>query len=460
MNKSLDLSIRRMFGFLAATFCLLSLVDGIFPQLQMYLSGGHMLVGNSVIKAVLLATAVLGCLIHTKGQSADLPISTWLLCIGFLLADGLYLTSSRGMSPFDVLQSYNGYYVLLLIGPALLAFRGAAPARVIIRYTVFLLVVCAVIGVAQYLLAKPILYTRSGDGSFSVQSWEFFGKVRAFSLFSSALEFGIFCALCGALGVSLSRTMPTKGWLLVFFSGIACLTTLTRLCYLLFICACVYARILTFGRKPARGLWQPLLYLVLGIATLLAGLVSFTSGEGAALQDSSSVIDRAVQWTYYYDLIARATLTDRMFGLGIVQNDKILPLFPMAIDNIPLALVLHIGFVGLLLFGILLIKMWLYLRREALATQQPFIVAAASLWATLGCAGLFNITFSSFGAVFAIAVLCERNQLIKRRKLITVSTGEKNDQALSLRLLGPITKQSDVWNVSRAIKLKGSTTCI
>lgn len=437
MNEPLDLSVRRLFAFLAVTLCLLSLVDGVFPQLQMYLLGGQLLVGNAAIKGVLLATAAFGCLIPMRAR-LELPILTWLLCIGFLIAEILYLTSSCGMSLLNVLQSYNGYYPLLLIGPALLTFRGAVPERVIIRYTVFLLLVCAVIGVAQYLLAKPILYTRSSDGSFSVQSWQFWGQVRAFSLFSSALEFGIFCTFCGALGIALSRTRPMKGWLLVALSGTACFATLTRLCYLLFICACSYAWILTFGRKPARGLWQPLLYFVLGIATLLAGLASFVSGEAAALQDPSSLIDRVVQWAYYYDLLAHATLAERLFGFGIVQNDKVLPLFPMVIDNLPLALVLHIGAVGLLLFGILLVKMWLYLRRKALATQEPMIVAAASLWATLTCAGIFSITFSSFGAVFAIAILCERNPSITQRQMTRTKTPENRDEILRRSMLGTL----------------------
>lgn len=372
-----------------------------------------MLVGNIAIKIPLLAIAVLGYLVYTRDEVAGLPVLSWLLCIGVLFADIFYLTSSFKMSITDVLQSYNGYYVLVLIGPALLAFHGALPERVVIRCTAAILIVCALIGVAQYLLAKPILYTKSNDGSFTVQSWDFFGQVRAFSLFSSALEFGIFCAFCGALGVSLCRTMRGKGLLLFALSALACFTTLTRLCYLLFLCACFYAWILTFGRKPSRGLWQPFLFFLLGVATLLGSLTSLASGEND-LQNASSVIDRAVEWAYYYDLFAHASLKERLFGLGIVQNEKILTSLALPIDNVPLAVVLHIGIAGLVVFGILLIRMWLYLRRQALKTQQPFTIAAASLWATLACAGIFNIIFSSFGAVFAIAVLCESNFVRQR----------------------------------------------
>jgi hypothetical protein len=410
VNELLNFPISRLVSILAAILCFLSLVDGAFPQFQMYLLDGHMLVGNVALKAALLSTAALGFVMRPKFQFAGLPMYAWLLCVGFLVADTSHLIFSRGMSIVDVLQSYNAYYLLLLIGPVLSTFRGAVSERLIINCTVVFFLVCAPVGAIQYFTAQPILYTQSADGAFSVQSWYFLGEVRAFSLFSSALEFGIFCALCGGLGVALTRTLPIRGALLFSLSALACFTTLTRLCYLLFLCVSTYALVLTFGKRPRRGLLLPLLYGVLGISTLVIGLGSFTRGEDVKLQDASSLVDRIVQWAYYTDLIAHADLEDQLFGVGIVQNEKILPLYPMAIDNVPLALVLHIGIAGLVFFGILMIKMWLYARRLALATQRPFLIAAASLWATLACAGIFNITFSSFGIVFTLAILCEKGQ--------------------------------------------------
>jgi hypothetical protein len=412
VNELLNFPISRLVSIFAAILCFLCLVDAAFPQLQMYLLDGHMLAGNVVLKAALLATAALGFLMRPKAQFAGLPMYTWLLCVGFLVADISHLIFSRGLSIVDVLQSYYAYYLLLLIGPILSAFRGEVSERVIIKCTVVFFLVCAPVGAVQYFTAQPILYTESADGAFSVQSWNFFGEVRAFSIFSSALEFGIFCALCGALGVALSRTLPIRGALLCGLSALACFTTLTRLCYLLFLCVCTYALVLTYGKRPRRGLWLPLLYCVLGISTLAVGLGSFVTGEDVKLQDASSLVDRIVQWAYYSDLLVHVNLGDQLFGVGIVQNEKVL----MPIDNVPLALVLHIGIAGMVLFGILMIKMWLYLRRQALATEQPFLIAAASLWATLACAGIFNITFSSFGTVFALAILCEKGQRRKVKK--------------------------------------------
>jgi hypothetical protein len=314
----------------------------------------------------------------------------------------------------DVLQSYNAYYLLLLIGPVLVPFRGAVSERIITRCTVYSFLVCAAIGIAQYSAAQPLLPTDSADGAFQVNSWIFVGQIRAFSLFTSSMNFGMFCALCGALGIALLRRMPVRGILLFIVSGVACFSTLTRLCYLVFVCTCFYALVLTFGKRPARGLWYPVLFFVIGISTILIGLRSSNSDTGD-LQDTASLIQRITQWTYYSELILQSSPPEKVFGAGIVQNEKLLSLYPMIIDNTPLALVLHIGVVGLVLFGVLMIKMWLYLRRKALATEQPFLIAAASFWATLACAGIFNIVFSSFGAVFALAILCEKDLSTQRR---------------------------------------------
>ncbi len=413
MNNFLDLSIYRLIAFVVFIICLLSLLDAAIPQLQLLLLGHVLAGGNSIVKITLLLAVTLGTSLFPRIRGAELPLRLWLICIVYLMADVPHLIQSRGMTLGDVFLSYNAYY-LLLIGPALLAFRGALPERVTIRYTLLAFWVCAAIGLAQYATNRPILQTETADGSFTVVSWEFFDQVRAFSLFTSSMNFGIFCGLCGALGVALYRNQRVKGAFVFIVSAIACYITLTRLSYLIFICVCTYALVLTFGKKPGRGLYYPLLYFALGMLTIAIGL-GFSVGDTNNLRDPGSLISRIEQWGFYYELLLHTSVTDLLFGLGIVQNEKILPLFPMVIDNTPLALVLHIGFVGLALFGTLMVKMWLYLRREALTSRQPFMIAAASLWASLACAGIFNIVFSSVGTVFALAILCAKAPSIAPR---------------------------------------------
>jgi hypothetical protein len=407
LNEVLNLSFYRLLAFLVAVTCFLTLVDGAIPQFELFLLG-RVVIGGALAKGVLLAATAFGFLIHPTLRLSNLPFVTWLLCIAYLLAEIPYLHYMCGMSFGDALVSYNGYYSLLLIAPVLVMFHDTVPERVIIEGAILLFLVCAAIGFAQYITARPILFTESADGAFQVNSWGFFDQVRAFSLFTSAMDFGMFCALSGALGIALTRAYPISGTLLFIISAMACFTTLTRLSYLVFMCVCFYAAVLIFGKNPKRGRWQPLLYFGLGISTILVGLSPLISGDASNLQDPGSLIMRIGQWAFYADLLTHSSLAQLLFGVGIVQNDKILPLFPMVIDNVPLALVLHIGIIGLALFGTLLVKMWLYLRSEALVTRQPFVIAAASVWAALACAGIFNIVFSSFGAIFTLVILCEK----------------------------------------------------
>ena len=407
LNAFLALSEYRVLALLASTLCFLSIVDASIQQFQMYLLGGRIIFGASLIKIVLLGVVMLGCVSHPKIKISAIPLLTWLLCIVYLIFEVVYLNLTCGLSVSDILASYNSYYLLLLIGPAIVIFRGTVSQRTLIRCSVLIFAVCAMVGAAQYLTASPILYTESLDGSFSIPSWRFIGEIRAFSFFGSAMAFGLFCAFSGALGIALTRTMPIRATFLFIASGLACYTTLTRVCYLIFFGACVSSLVFTFGKKPSRGHWQPLLWFLLGISTILIGINSVTGADVNTLQDSGSLLARLDQWVYFSDLFLHSSPVHQMFGLGLVQSESLSSLYGMVIDNTVLALLLHIGVIGLVLFGALLTKIWMYLRCQATTTQQPFVIAVASLWATITCVGMFNIVFSAFGATFALAILCE-----------------------------------------------------
>ncbi len=409
-KRARHVSMYHLLATVAAVACLLTIVDGVIPQFQMHAFGGHMPIGNVLAKIVLLFSLALGVLLRPRITLRGLPISAWKVCVAFLALEIGYLVFGRDMTLGDVLQSYNAYYLLPLIGPAVLPFRGAVSERVLLRCIISLFLVSAAIGFAQYFTRQPLLYTQSADGAFTVWSYQFFDSVRAFGLFSTAMNFGLFCSLCGALGIALCAEHPVRGISLTLLSAFSCYTTLVRTCYLMFFCACTYAALITFGRKANRGLWQPLLYFGLGIATILYGARSMGSDSSDGLENATSLIDRLIEWTYYTQLFVRSSPAAQLFGLGLVQNDKVslAQSTPAAIDNLPLALTMHIGLIGLVVFSVLLVRMWLSLRRAALTDRQPFIVAAASLLATLGCSGTFNMMLSPFGAVFALSILCER----------------------------------------------------
>lgn len=402
------LNPREFLALTAMTATLLASVGGALPQLQMFLLGGHMLT-NVFAKVTLVVALVLGLLARPRTDITGLPIVAFAIAIGYLILDVGYLITACRLSPSDIWQSYNGYYAYFFLAFGCVAFRGMIPERLLIRYTVFSLVICACIGIAQHFTGRPLLYTESLEGNFIVQSWEFFESVRAFSLFSSGLDFGAFCALCGALGVAMSRKHRLQGVLITALSALACYTTLTRVAYLLFFGACMCSAVITFGKDPKRGFWQPLVYLLVGAVTMVLGLRSFATDDTTTdLQSASSVFERLVEWTYYTDQLMHSSLDHQLFGLGIVQGGNDSTVAP--IDNVPLSLILHIGIVGMVIFCTLLFTMWLFLRREALTRQQPFIIAVASMWATLACEGLFQTLLSQYGCCFALALLCSRHE--------------------------------------------------
>lgn len=408
-KSGLAVSEYKLLAFFAFFCCLAIFISALIQQFQMILLGGRVVIGNSLLKAGLLAVILFGCLLRPKLSAGGLPITSWLFCLLYLAGISAYLIFGCGMSASDVMVSYYDYYFIFLVGPALIVFRGALSEKLLLRISLIMFFICALLALAQHLTNSPILPTESADGSYTVESWNFFGQVRAFSLFGSALEFGLYCAFAGALGVAFSKSMPVRGTLLTILSGVMCYLTLTRLSYLIFFGACLTAFVLTYGKKPWRAQIHPFIYAILGLLTIAWALRSFIGGSIES-QDVASTVDRVTQWVFYYDMLQHVTWIQLLFGSGIVQIDTILPKYPMLIDNVPLALVLHIGFVGLLLFIILTVKMWLYLRREAIDTKQPFFIAIASIWAMFICGGIFNILFAVYGSIFGLAVLCERKQ--------------------------------------------------
>jgi hypothetical protein len=381
-------------------------VNGLLPQVEMTLLGGNVPLTASATSVTLILLFGCGLVLRPSVSLQNFPVRFWVVCLVFLLFEVPYL-QTQGMKFQEVLGSYNEYYFLLMCAPAVLIYRGTLSERGLLWPVYALLVLCAVVGIAQYGFSQPILRTESVNGLYSVSSWEFMGGIRAFSFFTSSLVFGLFCSFCGALGVARLRRSRIVGTLLIVISGAACFATLTRLTYLVYLCAITYATVLVFGRKPRRGLLLPVLFFFLGVSTILVGMLSLFGDSAGKLQDAGTLMERAEEAQFYGGKIVDASWTERLFGLAILTDkDK----NPIPIDNVPLAIMLHTGLIGMFLLGALMIQFWLYLRREAIENQHPMVIAAASLCSTLPCGGLFNVVMMQFGIVCALALFASEKR--------------------------------------------------
>ena len=105
----------------------------------------------------------------------------------------------------------------------------------------------------------------------------------------------------------------------------------------------------------------------------------------------------------------------KLFGLGFCQADKpvIVPrrddflgkASTVLVDNLYLALTLHIGLVGMVVIVALLWAMWRCLRKETIKRPTPLLIGISSFWATFLMTGMFNVQPALYGFWFLIGIL-------------------------------------------------------
>ena len=209
-----------------------------------------------------------------------------------------------------------------------------------------------------------------------------------------------------------------RGWVkgvpLYLLAAACCYTTRTRVVYLELIFATLAAVTFTFGRRPRRMIWQPFIGLVLGSVIAFSGIAKLV-GETASVYDPSSLELRLQQWETYGAQIWHATIPQELFGLGYSQaekpvivpvNDEMAGQFSNTlIDNMYLALMLHIGLVGMVVIVALFWAMWRRLRIETVRRPAPLLIGIASFWSTFLLTGMFNIQEALYGFWFLIAIM-------------------------------------------------------
>jgi hypothetical protein len=292
------------------------------------------------------------------------------------------------------------------------------------RILVCIFLVCAVIGWAQVAFQSSIVRLASNDGNFRIYTsyWIAAGDtaidrtIRAFSVFGSSLEYGTFVVLIGAIGIGMCGR--PNGWIkgvpLYLLAGACCYSTLTRTVFLQFVFATIAALTFTFGRSPRRMIWQPLIGLVVAVAIAFGGMFQKMS-EHRSLTDTSSLDLRVLQWGTFGSQWLRATLPQQLFGLGFCQAEKplIIPAddiqigkaYSVLIDNMYLAVTLHIGLIGMVLIVGLFWALWRRLRVETIERPTPLLIGIAAFCSTFLLDSMFNIFPAQYGFWLLIALM-------------------------------------------------------
>lgn len=378
-------------------------VSGGLEQLQMFLWGGQILFSSAILKIVLALMVVVAILLRGRFEP-PLALPAIITFVAYLAFDGIYLIFGQNLSVKDLLQSYNGYYGLLLLAP----FAGAAGFRisekVLIRILLFIFAICAFVAIAQYVVNLPIVPTSSADGTFNVLVWNRSPHIRVFSVFSAPDLLGCFAAFMAALATAMFF-QPGRRFLAIAVFSVAiavCYMTVVRTALLQCVFSVISAFVFCTSRKTGWQKFLPFLWLFLGSLTLVfAFFRSQSGGVDASLTDTSTFMVRLFEWRYYLGEYSSASGVAKLFGLGIFQGghvDSAASVVP--IDNIYIVALMHIGFIGLVVTVILLWSMSSSLARIADVSKSPLAIAVSSFWSVVWVNGLTqNFTFY-FAAIF------------------------------------------------------------
>ena len=409
-------------AFLAMVACI---VNCALPQIEMLFTGGRCPVPIAVIKICSFGLLTLLTLAYGRLDLSAFPTGMWLVAMTYLSLDFVYLWLWGDKSPVDLIFDYNAYYCPLIFAPLACAFTGRLSERTATRILISIFMVSAAIGWAQYILQVPVVQLASSDGNFRIYAswWTAVGyavrgtrAIRSCGIFGTAFEYGSFVVPIAGIGIGMCGRPGgrTKGIALYLFAVACCYSTMTRTVFLQLIFATIAALTFTFGRSPRRVIWQPLIGLVVAVAITFGGIAKLVGTE-RSLTDSSSIELRLQQWGMYGLELLHSTLPQKLFGLGFCQAEKplIIPVdditvggaYSVLVDNMYLALTLHIGLIGMLVIVALMWAMWRRLRIETIKRPTPLLIGIASFCSTFLLNNMFNVSPALFGFWFLIAIM-------------------------------------------------------
>lgn len=405
--------MRRYLGFIITALFFFILIDGALPQAQIAIFSGRVLIQNIILKLLLTICLSMGFLAFTYKTGSiiwhkilSLP---YLLFITYLT---IHLLLFRGNYSLDyLLFSYNAYYYFILIIP--FASYILLTSGYFNRWLLVSSIPLLAIGYSQYWLKAALLPLKSDEGYFQVISWEYYDRIRAFSLFSSGLAYGHFLALLGALiMIFMVRSRHVYRMAAILFFAIvvfACYTTFTRNIYIEFVFTVFTAFVLTRNADARMGpsgitgkllVFMPVIYGIAAAAVVYAGqLYLLTTTRDSLVVKDDSLKMRLLEWAYYFPLWTRNGLQQLLFGTGLIQGSRISvdDAFVPDIDNSFLAVGVHIGLIGLLLWMFFMWETWKWLlhfvRKDP---DNSAVLAIAAFWSTWVSSGLFNSTLSLY----------------------------------------------------------------
>lgn len=294
-------------------------------------------------------------------------------------------------------------------------FESSVNERLVLRLVMGLFWPLAILGIWQGLTNHSIVPTKSLGHYFKVLAWDFFGRVRAFSLFNSASAFGHFLAWVAAIWVAAISQWRKINKLLAAAGLVTTLVvtymTLTRATYVEVLLALTTATLIAFLKWPNRRLsllW--VVYMALGFFVAFGApeIIAGLRGIGHISSDESLIM-RYHEWAHYGGLLLSHGIVNVLFGTGLMQGARFGINKDIVIDNTWLALLFHFGLVGFVVILIVIWQIWKNLLRGLQSHPHSILtISVISACSTLPFTSVFGITTLDYYLLFILWLLSRK----------------------------------------------------
>ncbi len=403
-------------AIMAAGWWLATAINGLLPQLQIFVLGGRIVVPLWFMRALLLL-AILVYGLRGRYRLYPTSVGIWWYVFGvYLLLEVLLHVMIEELTPGYILQGIYQYYFLLIMAVFCHHLSGCVSDRWMTPLLVFSFIPMGLLGVAQYVLYDPILPVASVDGYFQVIAWRHwqYTGIRSFSLFRSATEFGHYAALIGGLLMAIwlrrGNFDPLKAVLVMLMLVLVLASVYVSKARIAYI-VCVATVLSTIWLAPRTRvttsmLLMPVFFAVLGyIVAVGAPQIILAMGyrlEGMIFSDDSLVY-RWGAWAQFIDGWLGTGWVRALFGSGLVQGQggEFGSDGSVLIDNAFIAVGYHIGIVGLVLWLVIIWKLWRHVLETAIRRKTSLSLGVAGYWSTLP----MSLMFSSAQPLYLLPLL-------------------------------------------------------
>jgi hypothetical protein len=396
-------------GYVFFYFLLTFFINGTLPQLQIFLFNGNVKIPALDLKIILLFISLIVFFLcfNRKVHISKSLMLFWLFFVAYIFIEVVIFQYHKSIIPLSFVGSVLSVYFIFFILPIALFLSGILQENKMVKTFIFLFIVLAILGIAQFILNDPILPTMSNDSNFKVFSTDFSGSQRAFSLFDSGYSYGHFISFVGAIVIMLPIN-KLKKFLLIILVIFAGYTTLTRNTYLEL--ATILFSAIVLKKKINNPIAPYMLSLLsVGVGFFILNIVPMIKQmfNGSAIMSTGTFDSRTISWNWVMNDWLKDDIITALFGTGLSQG------YGYAyVDNMYLAIGAQFGIIGLLLFGLLFVSMTIYVFRIARVKQTPLSIAIAAFWTSFPIVSFFNISLPPYLLVFMILIIS--NPQIKR----------------------------------------------